>query len=481
MSRSRISRRAFSTRAALAIAATALHAVPASARQAPRASGRARKSSPNIVFILADDLGWADLSSYGRRDYQTTTLDRLARRGVRLTQAYSNSSICTPTRVAFFTGRYQQRLAVGLAEPLGWNGRAPSGSLPGIPPEHPTIASLLRQSGYHTALIGKWHAGYLPQYGPNKSGFEEFFGIFSGGVDYFTHRDGIGQPDLWEDETPVEKTGYITDLISERAIESIRRSTARRQAFYLSVHYTAPHWPWEGPGDEAVSRKLKSLLHLDGGSAQVYAEMVTRLDAGIGRILAALESAGAADDTIVVFTSDNGGERFSDMWPFTGSKGGVYEGSNRVPAIIRYPGVLPEGTVSEQVAITFDWTATLLAAAGATSNPAYALDGIDLVPLLGKAANNARPRQLFWRIRGQRAVRDGELKYIRLADPSQVQTQGGLPAALLGTEFLFDVVRDPGERANLIGARRADATRLSSAWEAWNKTMLAELPPRRSD
>jgi arylsulfatase A-like enzyme len=479
MSRHKISRRAFSRRAALAIAATALHAVPASARQTPRVSGRARKNSPNIVFILADDLGWADLSSYGRRDYQTAALDRLAQHGVRLTQAYANSSICTPTRVAFFTGRYQQRVAVGLHEPLGWNAGAPPGSLPGIPPEHPTIASLLRESGYHTALIGKWHAGYLPQYGPNKSGFEEFFGIFSGGVDYFTHRDGAGQPDLWEDETPVEKTGYITDLISERAIESIRRSAARRQPFYLSVHYTAPHWPWEGPGDEAVSRKLKNLFHLDGGSAKVYAEMVTRLDAGIGRILAALEDAGVANDTIVVFTSDNGGERFSDMWPFTGSKGGVYEGSHRVPAIIRYPGVLPEGTVSEQVAITFDWTATLLAAGGAKSKPAYPLDGIDLVPLLGKAVHAARPRQLFWRLRGQRAVRDGELKYIRLADPSQVQTQGGLPAALLGTEFLFDIARDPGERANLLEARPADAARLNTAWEAWNKRMLGELSPRR--
>jgi arylsulfatase A-like enzyme len=472
MSNRHISRRTFSKSAALTLAGAALP-LPAAAQQGTR------KSPPNIVFILADDLGWADLSSYGRRDYQTPVLDQLARRGVRLTHAYSSSSICTPTRIAFFTGRYQQRLEVGLHEPLGWAKGAPQGSLPGIPPQHPTIASLLGKAGYHSALVGKWHAGYLPKYGPKKSGFEEFFGIFSGGVDYFTHRDGTGEPDLWEDETPVEKAGYITDLITDRAVDVIRRSTARREPFYLSAHYTAPHWPWEGPGDEAVSRKLKSLFHLDGGSSRIYAEMVTRLDAGIGRILGALDDTGAAQNTIVVFTSDNGGERFSDMWPFTGSKGGVYEGSHRVPAIIRYPGVLPEGKVSEQVAATFDWTATLLAAAGARPDPAYPLDGTDLLPLLG-SSEAPRPRQLFWRIRGQRAVRDGNLKYIRLADASQIETQGGLPPAMIGTELLFDVSQDPGERANLIEARRADAARLSRAWETWNESVLPELPPRRA-
>ena len=477
MTSRKISRRTFSKTAALSVAATALPALaPASA--AARQSGKAGKTPPNIVFVLADDLGWADLSSYGRRDYQTPVLDRLAQRGVRLTQAYSSSSICTPTRVAFFTGRYQQRLEVGLQEPLGWPKGAPPGSLPGIPPEHPTIASLLKGRGYHTALVGKWHAGYLPKFSPIKSGFEEFFGIYSGGVDYFTHEDGAGEPDLWDGETPVDKAGYITDLITERAVETIRRHTARREPFYLSVHYTAPHWPWEGPNDEAVSRKLKDLFHLDGGSSKVYAEMVTRLDAGIGRILATLEDTGVAGDTIVVFTSDNGGERFSDMWPFTGSKGGVYEGSNRVPAIIRYPGVLPEGKVSEQVAATFDWTATFLAAGGARADAAFPLDGIDLVPLLARDAP-PRPRQLFWRIRGQRAVRDGNLKYIRLADPTQLQIQGGLPAPVYGTEFLFDLAQDPRERANLLAARPADVKRLSSAWEAWNRTVLPELPPRR--
>src|SRR5688572_29465966 len=230
MTRPRISRRDVLKGAALSAAAATL---PASSAIADDRGGRGRRP-PNVVFILADDPGWADLSSYGRRDYRTPVLDRLAHRGARLAQAYSGSSICTPTRVAFFTGRYQQRLPVGLQEPLGWVGDAAPGSLPGIPSDHPTIASLLKGAGYRTALVGKWHAGYLLQHSPNKSGFEEFFGIFSGGVDYFTHRDGNGDADLWEDETPVEKTGYITDLITERAVDYIRRKAARRRPFYLS-------------------------------------------------------------------------------------------------------------------------------------------------------------------------------------------------------------------------------------------------------
>jgi arylsulfatase A-like enzyme len=182
-------------------------------------------------------LGWADLSIYGRSDYRTRTLDKFAGQGVRLTHAYSNSSVCTPTRVAFFTGRYQQRLPVGLQEPLDWAAHAPP---VGLPPEHPTIASRLRESGYHTALAGKWHVGYLPNFSPLKSGFDEFFGIYSGGVDYFTHKDGYGDPDLWEDETPVDKAGYITDLITERALEVIAARARTRDPFYLSVHYTHP-------------------------------------------------------------------------------------------------------------------------------------------------------------------------------------------------------------------------------------------------
>src|SRR2546427_5485424 len=184
----------------------------------------AQARRPNILFILADDLGYGDLSCYGRPDYQTPNLDHLATQGIRFTNAYSASPVCTPTRCAFITGRYPARTLVGLQEPLGWkkNLGDKANSL-GLSPDHPTIASLLKKNGYETALIGKWHLGYLPAFGPIQSGFDEFFGVMSGGVDYFTHKDGAGEPDLFEDKVPVERIGYITELLTERAIKYISR------------------------------------------------------------------------------------------------------------------------------------------------------------------------------------------------------------------------------------------------------------------
>lgn len=185
---------------------------------------------PNVLFILADDLGWGDLSIYGQPNYETPNLDNLATQGIRFTNAYSASPVCTPTRIGFYTGRYPGRLPVGVQEPLS-NFKQVGDSV-GLPPEHPTIASLLKANGYDTALVGKWHCGYLPKYSPLKSGFNEFFGNLSGAIDYFRHVDADGEPDLWEAEVPVEEIGYVTDLFTERAIEFIKRP--RNRPFYLS-------------------------------------------------------------------------------------------------------------------------------------------------------------------------------------------------------------------------------------------------------
>ena len=282
-----------------------------------------QRSRPNILFILADDLGYGDLSSYGRPDYQTPTLDRLAQQGIKFTSAYSAAAVCTPTRCALLTGRYPQRLDVGLQEPL--TRRSPA--TVGMPPGHPTVASLVRQNGYDTALIGKWHLGWRPEFGPNQHGYDEFFGILSGAADYFTHRsaDGAGVgtrggEDLWENLTPIERTGYLTDLLTDRAVEYIERKHER--PFYLSLHYTAPHAPWEGPADAAIDHAGHGDGPMTGGgSLQIFASMMTSLDAGIGRVLAALGRAGLEENTLVIFTSDNGGERYSFHWPFSSEQG----------------------------------------------------------------------------------------------------------------------------------------------------------------
>ena len=201
---------------------------------------------PNILFILADDLGYGDLSCYGRPDYRTPVLDRLATQGTKFLSAYAAAPVCSPTRCAFVTGRYPQRVEVGLYEPL--TGRDLD---KGLPPDHPTVASLLKANGYDTALIGKWHLGWKPEFGPNRHGYDEFFGILSGAGDYFTHRSSdAGGADLWENLAPVEHIGYLTDLLSDRASQYVARR--RKKPFYLSLHYTAPHAPWEGPEDAGI-------------------------------------------------------------------------------------------------------------------------------------------------------------------------------------------------------------------------------------
>jgi arylsulfatase A-like enzyme len=413
-----------------------------------------QEERPNIIFIMADDLGWGDLSIYGQTDFQTPHLDRLARQGLRLTQAYANSAVCSATRFGLITGRYQYRLRGGLEEPIA----GPSKSI-GLPPEHPTLPSLLKKAGYQTALFGKWHLGFLPVFSPLKSGYDLFFGNYGGGIDYFTHKAGSGAEagdDLYEGEVPVQKVGYYTDLLAERAVEYIGQQK-KGKPFFLSLHFTAPHWPWEGPQDEQVARDLTNIFHYDGGNLATYARMVTALDAGVGRVLAALHKRGLADNTIVVFTSDNGGERFSRTWPFSGQKTELLEGGIRVPAIVRWPRRLAAGQVSEQVAISMDWLPTLLAAAGSAPDPAYPPDGSNLLPVL-TGRQSAFERTLFWRYKAntQRAVRSGNWKYLRLN----------------GNDFLFDVAIDKRERANLAERHPDVFARLRSEWERWDATML---------
>jgi arylsulfatase A-like enzyme len=290
---------------------------------------------------LADDLGYADVSCYGQRDYTTPNIDRLAIEGLRFTRGYANSPVCSATRLALITGRYQYRLAAGLEEPIG----PLSPRNVGLPPSHPTLPSLLKRVGYGTALVGKWHLGFLPDFSPLGSGYDHFFGIFPGAADYFNHgpnalRDlafgfpgGLNYGQLHEQEVPVERHGYMTTLLGDRAVQTIEGYARSREPFLLSLHFTAPHWPWEGPDDEAESQRIKDIFHRSGGSQRTYAAMVQSLDANVGRVLQALDASGLASNTIVVFTSDNGGERFSNTWPFSGMKEELLEGGLRIPSI----------------------------------------------------------------------------------------------------------------------------------------------------
>ena len=209
--------------------------------------------APNFVFILADDLGYADLGCYGAHAQVSPALDRMAAEGLRFTDGYANSALCSPSRFALITGRYQYRLRGGAEEPLS---PASRGKPLGLPPEHPTLPSLLRAAGYKTALVGKWHLGYPPQFGPLKSGYDEFFGALGGGIDYFRHTDPLGAHDLYEGDAEAHSSGYVTDLFSDRAVDFIARQKGGGSPFFLSMHYTAPHWPWETRDDVAESQRI---------------------------------------------------------------------------------------------------------------------------------------------------------------------------------------------------------------------------------
>ncbi len=448
MSSSEISRRTVLRGAALGAAALATGA--------GKFVGESPQAPPNIVFILADDLGYADVACYGRPDLRTPNIDRLASRGTRFLQAYANSAVCSATRTALITGRYQDRLDCGLDEPI-------VGRDTGLPPAHPTLPSLLRKAGYGTTLVGKWHLGLLPKYGPLQSGYDHFYGFRGGRADYFTHSD-----DLWDEDVKIHEVGYLTDLLGNHAVNVINGYAKAGKPFLLSLHFNAPHWPWEAPGDEAESKRLigHSLDDFDGGSQKTYQRMIEDLDLQVGRVLDALHAGGIADNTIVIFTSDNGGERFADTWPFTGRKTELLEGGLRIPAIISWPARIAIGHTTNQVAISMDWLPTLLAAAGTVPDPAYPTDGIDLLPFLVEDAVPV-PRKLFWRYKAnaQHAVRDGDMKYLKILDNT----------------FLFNVDEDPMERANLKERMPDVYTRLKSEWDAWNATMLPEIDASYSD
>ena len=419
---------------------------------------------PNIIFIVADDLGHADLGCYGGRDASfgpvSPVLDGLAAKGMRFTQGYANSPVCSPTRFAMITARYQYRLRGAAEEPI--NSKSRGSATLGLPADHPTLPSLLRGAGYRTALVGKWHLGYPPSFGPLRSGYEEFFGPMSGGVDYFTHCDSSGRHDLWSGEEDCPQEGYLTDLLSRRAVDYIDRMAARNgqegeAPFLLSLHYTAPHWPWETRDDAALAQEVKTnLFHLHGGNIHTYRRMIHHMDEGIGWVMEALRKHGLERDTLVIFTSDNGGERFSDNWPLVGGKMDLTEGGIRVPWIAHWPATIAAGGVSEQQCMTMDWSSTILDAGGAVADPAYPLDGVSLLPVL-RDAGHAFARPLHWRMnhRGQRALRDGKWKYLRVD----------------GHDYLFDIPADERERANLAGREPNRLAAMRDAWESWNETM----------
>jgi arylsulfatase A-like enzyme len=425
---------------------------------------------PNVVLILADDMGYGDLGCYGCPDIRTPNIDTLARLGVRLTSFYANGPECTPTRTGLMTGRYQQRVG-GLECALGIGNvgryddaiRLANQHDLGLPMERSVLARSLKEAGYATAICGKWHLGYEQKFLPLKHGFDYAFGPLGGAVDYFRHHEPGGGEEtmLYQNDQPIKRDGYMTDLIADEACAFLKRV---KQPFFLYVPFNAPHSPFQGPKDGGQAAVTGE--NMNRGSRGKYVEMVEHLDKCVERILIQLEEMGAAKETLVIFTSDNGGPQHSRNEPFSGRKGTTYEGGIRVPCIFYWPGTLKAGGESKQVGITMDLTASILKLAGAKPLTDQPFDGIDIVEHVrqGKADLS---RTLFWRQRrGEntwRGVRDGNLKL--------VSQQTGKKRE----EWLFDLQSDIVEKIDLAAAQPGEIRRLQGLLTQWEE----EVKPAR--
>ncbi len=407
---------------------------------------------PNVVLIMSDDMGYADIEPYGAKDIRTPALSRLASQGVRFTNCYSNGPVCTPTRAALMTGRYQQR--TGLEWAL-----MPADRPRGLQQTETTVATHLKRAGYRTALMGKWHLGMDGDTLPRAHGFDEFYGLFGGNVDMYSHQRNEGTPDWWHNETPLKEEGYGTELLAGRASFWLEQNAKPQQPFFLYLAWNAVHWPFQGPGRPQDTRNKATW---NDGTRDDYRRMTEAMDKGTGQVLDTLDRLNVSRDTLVIFTNDNGGERLSDNRPFFHHKATLWEGGIRVPGMMRWPGIVKPGSTHHVTCASMDFAATIMAACGV--KPEKRLDGIDLRPII-TGRQQAPDRSLCWRInradRKQQAIRRGPWKLVR---------DGAI-------DQLFNLEDDPSERTDRFTSDQALAARLRDDLAAWNKDVDSPPPP----
>jgi arylsulfatase A-like enzyme len=412
---------------------------------------------PNIVVILADDLGYGDIGVHGCKDIPTPHIDALAHDGVCCTSGYVSAPYCSPSRAALLTGRYQQRFGHEFNPALLKDGGAGQGLHPG----ETTLAQRLKDTGYATALIGKWHLGEEEKFHPLQRGFQEFFGFLAGAHNYL-HSDDIGYGPIYRGHDRVEFDGYLTDVLAREAVAFIDRN--RDRPFYLHLAFNAVHTPLQAK--EATLRKFASIKD---PTRRTYAAMTALLDDGVGAVLGKLHDAGLDEQTLVFFLSDNGGAigKFaangSRNGPLRGSKGDTWEGGIRVPFLVRWAGHLPAGKIYDHPVIQLDIHATALAAAGVEIKPEWKLDGINLLPFLAGEDRGEPHAALYWRFGEQMAIRMGDWKLVR-ADLATNREFGDIAPR----PMLFNLTEDIGERKDQAAARPEKVREMLAAWQKWN-------------
>lgn len=429
------------------------------------------KSQPNIVLILADDLGYGDLSLYNPNGLRTPAIETIANQGALFTSFYSNGPESSPTRTALLTGRYQQRVG-GLECAIGVNNvgryddaiRLRETNDLGLPVNEISIARVLKDAGYNTAICGKWHLGYEDKFNPNLHGFDNALYALGGEMDYFHHKENEDPQALHvlcQNGKPVTREGYFTDLIGEESLKFLDSQNGKNP-FFLYVPFTAPHSPYQGPDDylPEILPHSSPLWNQSRGPKDIYQAMIRRMDETIGKILNKLEEKGMAENTLVIFMSDNGGTRSGDNTPLNGFKGNLFEGGIRVPCAVRWPGKIRAGTISQQPCITFDFSASIIRAAGAVLPEDRTFDGIDILKYIQENEPVVN-RTLYWRARRgnvtRKAVRQGDLKYIWLDENGKIN------------EYLFDLGNDLTEKTNLLNSLPDKVNQLKTLLDAWEE------------
>lgn len=400
---------------------------------------------------MADDLGYGGLSSYGDPGYETPNIDQLAEDGLKFTNFYANSTVCTPTRAALLTGRYQQRS--GLEGVIYVQGETRQ---TGLSQNEITIAELLKRAGYQTGVMGKWHLGYREEYNPVYQGFDQFYGFVSGNIDYHSHYDNSGIFDWWHNADTLSEEGYSTDLITQHSLDFIEEH--QNQPFFLYVPHEAPHVPFQGRNDPGYRFSDNEFTYYGPveDRHRAYADMMTAMDEGVGKIVEKLEETGLQENTFVLFISDNGGlAEYGNNKPLRGSKTTLWEGGIRVPGIAWWPGKIESGETNQPV-ITMDLLPTFLGLARAEKPDTLHLDGINLSPLLFNG-DEIPERNLFWRYRGQKAVRSGAWK-LMISDSDTL---------------LFNLEEDISEQHDLSDQYFERVNNLTSAIENWEKDVMS--------
>ncbi len=411
---------------------------------------------PNMIVILADDLGYGDVGCYGNREIHTPCLDALAAGGLEFADFHASCPVCSPTRAGLVTGRYQQRAGIpGVISAANHRDK-------GLDPSEITFARQLKAVGYATGIFGKWHLGYHPRFNPDQHGFDRFRGYVSGNVDYISHIDQTGVPDWWDNSTQITEEGYTTELITQHSVQFIEDN--RDQPFCLYVAHEAPHYPYQVPGDRPVrAAGQKGVVKGTGSNVSAqYARMIEVMDEGIGEVVETVERLGLERDTFTFFFSDNGASPEGSNAPFRGGKGSLWEGGHRVPAIAYWPGRIAAGQESDELTICLDLFPTLLSLADASVPAGHTVDGVDLSPLLF-GGGRLRERTLLWTYGNQRAVRQGAWKL--LVNPSGTEE---------GT-LLFNLDEEPGEEHDLAAAEPHHARALRAALSQWEEDVGVDI------